>query len=78
MSVTSLSAQRTLYQPACKVTGKVRIKRFCIDNEKERTEYEELALKHAEGIIRFLKEPESIFSQKSDKYYLVVTWMEQS
>lgn len=69
-------AQVVLYHHRNSKPKAFRIKRFCIDNEKERLEYEDLCLKESRGEIKFLKEPVEIFSQKSDLLYMLVHWAE--
>jgi hypothetical protein len=54
----------------------VRIRRFCIDDETEKAEFEKLATAHANGEITFIGEQSEVYSQKEDKFYLVVRWSE--
>lgn len=65
-----------MYTPNVGANKKIKIRRFCIDDPFEREEYEKLATAFANKEVRFLKEPSEVFSQKEDKYYLVVTWSE--
>jgi hypothetical protein len=67
-----------LYGP--KFGGKarrVKVRRFCIDDDAQREQFEKLASAAAAGEVKFVKEPTEVYSQKTDKFYLVVQWYEK-
>jgi hypothetical protein len=66
-----------MYTPSVGSSRVVRIRRFCIDDPFEREEFEKLATAFANKEVRFIKEPSEVYSQKEDKYYLVVQWSEE-
>lgn len=56
---------------------KVKIRRFCVDIDEEREAYEKLVTQAANGEVRLVKEPTEVYSQRGDKFYMVVQWQER-